>query len=83
MKDMYILRCRHSIKHAEKGEEEYLYDDKALENTENHKTGKLYSAEIQRSGRDGCGAAVGDHSESGDSKNETRGDRRCDVLHPV
>ena len=31
MKDMSILRCLRFTSDAEKGEEEYLYDDKALE----------------------------------------------------
>ena len=53
-----------------KGEEEYLYDDKALEKSERHMTVHL-PAEIQRSWRDGCGAVVGDYPESGDQDPET------------
>lgn len=59
-----------------RGKEEYLYDDKALENTERH-TKKIYAAALQRSWRDGLGAALGDDTESGDETFEACGDRGC------
>ena len=49
-----------------KGEEEYLYDDKALEQYRKTSDRSVYSAEVQRSRGDGCRAALGDHIESGD-----------------
>ena len=39
--------------------------------------GNVPSAALQRSGRNGCPAAVGDDSESGDPNDEACGDRRC------
>ena len=48
-----------------KGEEEYLYDDKALERYRKTHEGPFTLAAVQRSGRDGCRAALGDNTESG------------------
>ena len=42
-----------------KGEEEYLYDDKALEKYRKTHDGPFTLTEIQRSGRDGCRTACG------------------------
>ena len=54
-----------------KGEEEYLYDDKALEQYRKSHDRPVYSAEVQRSRGDGCRAALGDHTESGDQNVKT------------
>ena len=53
-----------------KGEEEYLYDDKALERYRKTHEGPVYLAAVQRSGRDGCRAALGDDAEPGDPCSE-------------
>ena len=50
-----------------RGEEEYLYDDEALERYRKTPQGQFYPAAVQRSRRDGRGAALGDHAESGDT----------------
>ena len=47
-----------------KGEEEYLYDDKALERYRKTHEGPFTSAAIQRSWRDGRRPALGDDTES-------------------
>ena len=49
------------------GEEEYLYDDKALEKYRKTHNRSVYASEIQRSWRDGCGAALGDNTGSGET----------------
>ena len=61
MRGMYTLRCRRLYKAIpSRGEEEYLYDDKALEKYRKTSYRHVYAAALQRSGRDGCPAAVGD-----------------------
>ena len=52
-----------------KGKEEYLYD-------ENPHRG-IYPAALQRSGRDGCGTALGDDVKSGEPCAQACGDRGC------
>ena len=58
-----------------RGAEEYLYDDKALERYRKRHKGTVPSAALQRSGRNGCPAAVGDDAGSGDENVEACGDR--------
>ena len=58
-----------------RGAEEYLYDDKALERYRKRHKGPFPSAALQRSGRNGCPAAVGDDAGSGDENVEACGDR--------
>ncbi len=60
-----------------RGKEEYLYDDKALEKYRKDTQRKIYAAALQRSWRDGPGAALGDDTESGDETFEACGDRGC------
>ena len=60
-----------------RGKEEYLYDDKALEKIQKDTQREIYAAALQRSWRDGSGAALGDDAESGDETFETRRDRGC------
>ena len=49
-----------------KGEEEYLYDDKALERYRKTSERTIYAAKIQRSWRDGCRPVVETTHESGE-----------------
>ena len=49
-----------------KGEEEYLYDDKALERYRKTHKGHFYPAALQRSWRNGCVPVMGDHIRSQD-----------------
>ena len=58
------------------GKEEYLYDDRALEEYRKKHKGPFTAPEIQRSGRDGCPAALGDDTGSEDPDFKTGGDRR-------
>ena len=60
-----------------RGEEEYLYDDKALERYRKTHKRQFHAAALQRSWRDGCRAALGDHTESRNTYSEKGGDRRC------
>ena len=57
------------------GEEEYLYDDKALEKYRKTHNGPFYAAALQRSGRDGRGTALGDHVGSGETSAQAGRDR--------
>ncbi len=66
-----------------RGKEEYLYDDKALEKYRKTHKEKIYAAALQRSWRDGPGAALGDDTESGDETFEACGDRGCPVWPPM
>ena len=53
-----------------KGEEEYLYDDKALEKyRKTHTSGTFTLAEIQRSWRDGCQTSCGRRLLNPENKN--------------
>ena len=57
-----------------KGEEEYLYDDKALEQYRKTQTGPFTLQRYKGLGGDGCRTALGDHIGSGETYVETSRD---------
>ena len=78
MRGMYILRCRRLYKAIpSRGEEEYLYDDKALERYRKRHTGTFTLQRYKGLGEMDAQQLWETTLEPGNPASETGGDRGC------